>query len=101
MLYQMIFWLKYGLFKLGVDEEGQGLVEYALIIALIAIVLIAALVLVAGGIENVFDRIVEALDAAPGEQSSFNCELKNTLSIQTQKEYFHKKVFDNKDFFVH
>jgi len=39
------------------EEEGQGLVEYALIIALIAIVLITALTTMEGGISNVFEGI--------------------------------------------
>jgi pilus assembly protein Flp/PilA len=38
-------------------EEGQGLVEYALIIALVAIVVIAALVLIGGNITNAFNSI--------------------------------------------
>jgi pilus assembly protein Flp/PilA len=42
-------------------EEGQGLVEYALIIALIAIVLIAALGLVSGGISTTFTSISKSL----------------------------------------
>jgi len=44
------------------DEEGQTLVEYALIIALIAIVLIAALGLLGTDIEEIFGRIGGALD---------------------------------------
>ena len=46
------------------SEEGQGLVEYALIIALIAIALIAALGFVTGGIQGVFERIRDALGGA-------------------------------------
>ncbi len=38
-------------------EEGQGLVEYALIIALVAIVVIAALVLIGGNISNTFNSV--------------------------------------------
>ncbi len=41
--------------------EGQGLVEYALIIALVSIALIAALTALAGGIGNVFSTIQGAL----------------------------------------
>ena len=47
--------------KLVSGEEGQGLVEYALIIGLIAIVLIVALNGMAGGIAGVFARIVTGL----------------------------------------
>jgi len=43
------------------EEEGQGLVEYALIIALIAVMLIAALGLVKGGIQNTFTNISSKL----------------------------------------
>jgi pilus assembly protein Flp/PilA len=38
-------------------DEGQDLVEYALIIALVAIALVAALTALAGGISGVFSRI--------------------------------------------
>ena len=43
------------------DEEGQSLVEYALIIALVAIVLIGALTALQGGITGVFNNIVASL----------------------------------------
>ena len=39
-------------------EEGQTLVEYALIIALVAIVITGALIALRGGIEGVFTNIV-------------------------------------------
>ena len=39
------------------SDEGQGLVEYALIIVLVSIALIAGLTLLAGGINNVFTTI--------------------------------------------
>lgn len=56
-VYQVFKLLK----RLVSGEEGQGLVEYALIIGLIAIVLIVALNGMAGGIAGVFDRIRIAL----------------------------------------
>jgi pilus assembly protein Flp/PilA len=40
-------------------EEGQGLVEYALILVLVAIVVIAILLLVGPAVGNVFSVIVE------------------------------------------
>ena len=45
-------------------EEGQGLVEYALIIVLIAIVVIAALTLLGPIIGQVFSNIATALESA-------------------------------------
>ncbi len=42
-------------------EEGQTLVEYALIISLVAIVLIAGLTALSGGIQTAFSTIVAAL----------------------------------------
>ena len=39
------------------DEEGQGLVEYALIIVLVSIALIAGLTLLKGSVYNVFNSI--------------------------------------------
>ena len=43
------------------DEEGQGLVEYALILVLVAIVVIAILTLLGPAIGNVFSNIVQNL----------------------------------------
>ncbi len=37
------------------DEEGQGMVEYGLIIALVAIVVIAALVVLGPKVANIFN----------------------------------------------
>lgn len=42
-------------------EEGQGLVEYALILVLVAVVVIVILVLLGPIIGNVFSTIVDAL----------------------------------------
>jgi len=44
------------------NEEGQGLVEYALIIVLIAIVLVGALTYVEGGINAAFVKIGDILN---------------------------------------
>jgi pilus assembly protein Flp/PilA len=46
-------------------EEGQGLVEYALILVLIAIVVIAVLLLLGPIVGNVFSQIYRAL-VSPG-----------------------------------
>jgi len=40
-------------------EEGQGLVEYALILVLVAIVVIVILALLGPAIGNIFSNIVE------------------------------------------
>lgn len=45
-------------------EKGQGLVEYALIILLIALVVVIAIPLVAPAIGNVFTEIGTTLDAS-------------------------------------
>ena len=56
MLYQAYFWLKNFLGKFS-REEGQGLVEYALILVLIAIVVIGALTILGGDVKNIFTKI--------------------------------------------
>ncbi len=60
MMYQAYFWLKDFLGKFS-REEGQGLVEYALILVLISIVVIAALTLTGTNINLIFERISTAL----------------------------------------
>lgn len=46
------------------DESGQDLAEYALLIALIAIVVIAAVTLLGTNITSVFDSIATTLGGA-------------------------------------
>jgi len=43
------------------DEEGQGLVEYALILVLVALVVIAILAIMGPQIGNVFSRVTNGL----------------------------------------
>lgn len=43
------------------SDRGQGMVEYALIIALVAIVLVAALSSLGGGIGGIFNTITTKL----------------------------------------
>ncbi len=43
------------------NEEGQGMVEYALIIALVGVLLVAALGLLRGGIESTFNDAIAVL----------------------------------------
>lgn len=45
-------------------EEGQGLVEYALILVLIAIIVIAVLTLLGPAIGNIFSTIMGSLNPA-------------------------------------
>ena len=47
------------------EERGQGLVEYALIIALVALVVIAILAVLGGQIKGVFTRASSELSKAP------------------------------------
>ena len=48
------------------SQRGQGLVEYALIIALIALVVIVALRFLGGTVGNTYNNIGEKVKAAPG-----------------------------------
>ena len=46
------------------EESGQGMVEYGLIIALIAVVLIGALTALGGGLDGIFGKITGELNGA-------------------------------------
>ena len=48
------------------DEKGQGLIEYALILALVAIVVIAALIVLGPIIGNVFSKVNGSLSDVAG-----------------------------------
>ena len=50
--------------KLISDESGQGMTEYALILALVAIGAIAAMTLLSDEIVAVFESVTDALEAA-------------------------------------
>ena len=47
--------------KLWTDESGQGLAEYGLILALVAIVIIASLTAMGTSIKDVFTNVVTEL----------------------------------------
>ncbi len=47
------------------DEEGQGLVEYALILFLVAIVVIAILVMLGPQIGSIFSSVFGAIGGTP------------------------------------
>jgi pilus assembly protein Flp/PilA len=53
LLVRFVAWLE--------REEGQGLAEYALILVLIAVVVIAAVTLLGTGISETFSRIANTL----------------------------------------
>ena len=55
---EMMNWLKE-------EESGQGMVEYALIIALIAIALVGALTTMKGGISSLFSKVNTELTKTP------------------------------------
>jgi pilus assembly protein Flp/PilA len=55
---------------LWADESGQDLVEYALLVALIAIIVIAALRILGPIIANVFNNISSNLNTVPGSGGS-------------------------------
>jgi len=46
-------------------EKGQGLVEYALILVLVAVVVIAVLTLLGPLVSNVFSKINSAMKGTP------------------------------------
>ena len=52
-------WALFGLY--GEDHEGQGLVEYAIIVALTAVVVIVALIFLRGQISTLFSRVGNSL----------------------------------------
>ena len=54
---KLIAWFK--------DEEGQGMVEYGLLVALIALVVVAALLILGPRIANMFEDAGDQLTAAP------------------------------------
>lgn len=48
--------------KFLMNEEGQGMVEYGLIIALVAVVVIGAITALGGGVGNTFNKITGNLN---------------------------------------
>ena len=62
MLSQFMLWLR----SLGVSEEGQGLVEYASIIVLVAVVVIVILGTLGTTVQGVFQQIINGLTGAGG-----------------------------------
>ncbi|HOJ36345.1 MAG TPA: Flp family type IVb pilin [Clostridiales bacterium] len=52
------------------DEEGQAMVEYGLIIALIAIVVIVALLALGPRIRDLFNKAADSLESTNGSTNS-------------------------------
>ena len=50
--------------KFFTNEEGQGMVEYGLILALVAVVVIAALSALGDGINNIFGKVTDELEVS-------------------------------------
>lgn len=46
------------------DEQGQGLVEYALILVLVAVVVVAILALLGPQIGNIFSKVTNGLSGS-------------------------------------
>lgn len=58
--------------KFLMDENGQGMVEYGLIIALIAVVVIGALALLGPKIRDIFTNVNTELDKATQNNAQNN-----------------------------
>lgn len=65
-LLRLFGWLESTVAKARSREDGQGLVEYALIIALIAVVVIVAIVALRQQISNIFTHVSTCLQNASG-----------------------------------
>lgn len=48
--------------RLTQKEEGQALVEYALILALVAVVVIAAIIFLGGGVHNTLQNVANTIN---------------------------------------
>ena len=46
------------------DDQGQGMVEYGLIVALVAVLLIAAIIGLKGGLNSVFTKVTGCMNSA-------------------------------------
>jgi pilus assembly protein Flp/PilA len=52
--------------RLFCEEEGQGMAEYGLILALIAVVVIGVLTAMGGGLKDIFNEVKEKLVVPAG-----------------------------------
>ncbi len=53
------------IYRLMYDRKGQSMVEYGLLVALIAVALIAVIIVLRGGIQTTFQAASNELAAAP------------------------------------
>lgn len=52
------------------QQKGQGLVEYALILVLVAVIVMAVLLILGSSVGNVFTKINSSIQASNGSQST-------------------------------
>jgi len=53
--------------RLWTEQEGQGMAEYGLILALVAVVVIAALQALGGSVKNKFNEVTTGLGGEPAD----------------------------------
>jgi pilus assembly protein Flp/PilA len=63
-LFVVYFILKEDIIMLYLSEEGQGLIEYGLVLALIAVVIILVLVLIGPQVGNLYSQVVPCIGFA-------------------------------------
>lgn len=56
--------LDYILAYLGADEEGQTMAEYAVVLAVITVVIVGALLTLSGGIGDALDRVTGVINTS-------------------------------------
>jgi pilus assembly protein Flp/PilA len=54
-------------------QKGQGMVEYALILVLVAVVVIAALTIMGPMVRSVYQRIMFGMSCGPGKECTLQC----------------------------
>ena len=61
----ILFLLSQAFLQMRYNKKGQGMVEYGLIIGLVAIVVIGALIALGGGLNGLFEGINGTLESVP------------------------------------